>query len=478
MFKYIWQTPIGLMSITIGIIGTGLSGSLCAINLLKNSQSPIKILLFEKDAKRFARGVAYSNDFTYQPLNVVADAMSLFEDKPLHFYHWTLERKNEYSLPEDFNPKSFISRKIFGDYLTDTLEQTIQDHAQHSVTVVYDEVCSVSQSTHQYKVFTTHEGMHHCNKIILALGNFPPANFQLANNDFLDNEYYEANPWRVGLVDDIKAEEDILFVGSGLTMVDLLINLKQKNHKGKIFVVSRKGLLPNLHKPYNTNIISWSDEELYSGLHNLFVSLRKKIKEKNNEGIDWRNIIDSLRLYTPSIWKSFSHEEKNIFFRRLRSYWEIHRHRVPQESMRLIQHYFDKEELKLFAAKLEEIHVEENSFFVSFINNKLKIKQAISVNRIINCTGPESNYKNLSNSIIAEMLEKNYLSLDNNNYSLLCNSNGAALTKDEKINEHLYLIGPIRKTTEWESTALREIRSQSILLANALLDSIKVSIPR
>src|SRR5688572_1156834 len=115
----------------VAIVGAGLSGSLTVINLLRTSTKPLRIVMFEKEPRRIGRGVAYSNAFDYQPLNVTVEGMTLYADKPLHFYDWLKANKSSV-LPNDFSPLSFVSRRWFGSYLSYELEQTLASHPQHA----------------------------------------------------------------------------------------------------------------------------------------------------------------------------------------------------------------------------------------------------------------------------------------------------------------------------------------------------------
>ena len=42
-------------------------------------------------------------------------------------------------------------------------------------------------------------------------------------------------------------------------------------------------------------------------------------------------MIDSLRPVTQEIWQSFPMEERKRLLRHVRSYWEVHRHRIAPE---------------------------------------------------------------------------------------------------------------------------------------------------
>src|SRR3546814_7394408 len=78
----------------IAVIGSGFSGSLLAIHLLRRAGLWDRIYLIERNAQ-FGRGLAYSTGNPSHLLNVRASNMSAFADAPEHFLDWLL------ALPED-----------------------------------------------------------------------------------------------------------------------------------------------------------------------------------------------------------------------------------------------------------------------------------------------------------------------------------------------------------------------------------------
>ena len=55
------------------------------------------------------------------------------------------------------------------------------------------------------------------------------------------------NPWDEKALANLDPNADMLVLGTGLTMVDTVISLLDRGHKGRIVAVSRRGLLPRLH---------------------------------------------------------------------------------------------------------------------------------------------------------------------------------------------------------------------------------------
>jgi len=108
----------------ITIIGGGASGTLLAINLMRHaSNKPLEINLVEKK-ERLGRGVAYSTVRDFHLLNVPAARMGAFPDDIEHFHCWLTEKNY------GFAPSDFVPRKIYGEYLSELFEKTLEIRTQ------------------------------------------------------------------------------------------------------------------------------------------------------------------------------------------------------------------------------------------------------------------------------------------------------------------------------------------------------------
>jgi uncharacterized NAD(P)/FAD-binding protein YdhS len=75
-------------------------------------------------------------------------------------------------------------------------------------------------------------------RVVLATGNLLPGRSKGA---------YFSNPWDEAATRGLAPEDEVLILGSGLTMVDTIVSLLDRGHSGRIHAVSRRGLLPRLH---------------------------------------------------------------------------------------------------------------------------------------------------------------------------------------------------------------------------------------
>lgn len=229
----------------ITIIGGGATGTLLAVNLINGAgetNQRLEINLIEREKTR-GRGVAYSATEDFHLLNVPAAKMGAFPDDVEHFHRWLGE--NGYN----FAANDFVPRRIYGEYLHDLLRQTVEDKPSNvSFNVFDDEAVDVSPTEDGAEIFLKSGARILSDKAILAFGNFAPPHPRSENMDFVRREKYFQNPWNSKLFERLKPTDDVFIIGTGLTTTDAILSLHYKNHAGKIFAFSTRGLLPAVHR--------------------------------------------------------------------------------------------------------------------------------------------------------------------------------------------------------------------------------------
>lgn len=440
------------------IIGGGLSGSLLAMQLAR-SPGGSEVVLIEKNPEFLGRGVAYQYDFTHQPLNVVAGGMSLFPDKPLDFVRWLEANHFRYNhLIDQVSPEAFIPRKIFGDYVLENLEK-IQQEVSERLQIRIDEAISIMDFGKRKTVVFASGNALHADHVILALGNFPPADLFATHNPVQNDPRYFASPWSDRVYSDIKGDEDILLVGSGLTAVDIVLGLIVRKFRGKVTMLSRRGVFPLPHD-LTHQAISITVPENYSPRKML---LWVRYLMRKNPEVPWSVIIDGLRPYTQKIWLQWIVSDKQYFLKKIRPYWEIARHRIPSASSERLNNMMEKGQLVLIKGTIEEASVSSNGIEILYRSESGLNSQVFQ--KVINCTGPESNYRKVRFPIIVDLIARGKVKIDELGLGIKCTPEGSIINDQGEVEQGIWCIGPMRKAVLWETTALRELREQSSALA-------------
>lgn len=393
----------------IGIVGGGASGALVAAHLVRSGLPKKAISIFDRSGL-VGSGAAYGASTENYLLNVPAGKMSAFPGEPSHFSDWLVQRG--FGIAAEVSAK-FVARQWYGQYL----RELIQD-----VSAISEEVSLVEFQSGQFKV-----GDRDFDHLVLALGNaeptLPP---QFAR--FKDHPGFRNSTWR-NLPADIRSEDRVLIIGTGLTMLDALCELSARGFRGQVTAVSRHGFLPQPHQP--------TTPMPYTGTTTLRAILKYVRKAE-----DWRAAVDGLRPTSQAIWKQFSVREKQQFLRQLRPYWEVHRHRAPAQSDQLAQDWIRSGQLSIQIAA--HFDADPSSF-----------------DWVFNATGPNQRLASRAIPVIESLVSRGLARYDELGLGL----------DPFSLNPGLHAIGTLTLGTLWECTAVPDIRNQAAAIAAQILQA-------
>ena len=451
---------------TICIIGGGFSGSATAMRLLE--KDPEARIVLVNGGQPLIRGIAYSTTGEEHLLNVPAGRMGILASAPAHFTDW-LRSKPEYShLIADNLAQSFLPRMVYGVYLQ---EQLNQYSGHKNLEIIASKAISVSVHTGRYVVRLENTQAVTADHLVLALGNFLPATPKIANSAVFDNTHYFRNPWNNDYLKDIRNNETVLLIGTGLTMVDCVLSLKKINFKGKIIAVSPRGYIPASH----TNAAPYPDfsEELKDkSLREIFKIVRQHLEVAYENDLAWQAVIDSIRPYAQQIWLSLDKKGKQQFTSHLRHIWGVARHRLPEAIFAQIMDAVNSGQLEIIGGRVQNIEEEHTGFRVSIRPRKSHEQQTLQVTRIVNCTGPQINYAEIGDPFVKSLIENNIIRPDGLKMGIAATPAGQVLGADEKPVKNVYAIGSLLRGVLWETTAVPEIRVQAENVARQICESI------
>src|SRR5204862_5086467 len=82
---------------------------------------------------------------------------------------------------------------------------------------------------------------------LLAIGNYPPSDPPVMDMSFYESARYARDPWSAEAL-NVARDDAVLLAGTGLTMLDIAIALRDNGHRGPIYALSRRGILPQPHR--------------------------------------------------------------------------------------------------------------------------------------------------------------------------------------------------------------------------------------
>jgi uncharacterized NAD(P)/FAD-binding protein YdhS len=451
---------------TVAIIGGGFSGSMLAVELLRQSERNYSVVLIERRPVP-GRGVAYGTQFEGHLLNVRAKNMSAYADVPDHFVRWAQRHYCSSVKPDDLLP-----RPVYGQYLSSQLREAIS-LGRGAFRCMHGEAVSLTQMGERYEIRLANGQILVADKVVLALGNFPPADLEIAGKTST-SACYIANPWSSNALAGVAEDQSVLLIGSGLTSVDVAVELRARGFEGTIHMLSRRGLLPKSH-----NAIPFSPFRIDNAPHTvrgLLRMIRAQVKAAEARGSNWRGVIDSLRPVTQKIWLSLPLAERRRFLRHLRPYWDVHRHRIAERVADQLTLQLRSGQIQIHAGRITEYREIAGGVDITYRERKNSIMAKLRVDRVVNCTGPEGDFRRVNSPLLVDLMKKNLARADEISLGLDIADDGAVLDAEGVPSDFLYALGPLRKGKLWESIAVPELRVQVAELANQLAHSLRETI--
>ena len=135
--------------------------------------------------------------------------------------------------------------------------------------------------------------------------------------------------------------KSMALIGSGLTMIDVLVSVRRDGFQGKATVISPRGQFPRPHaaKGVVPHEIGLPRSKRLTGL-TAAVAIACAAAEAH--GTPWQAIINGLRPSLQDIWRGLPVEEQSRFLRHVRPLWDAHRHRLPLEVHGRLQAEFNE----------------------------------------------------------------------------------------------------------------------------------------
>ncbi|WP_088348232.1 MULTISPECIES: FAD/NAD(P)-binding protein [Rhodomicrobium] len=457
---------------TIAVIGGGMSGLICAIHLLlKSSGGGPRVFLIEQGTA-FGVGAAYSTHNVDHLLNTRAANMSPFPDRPGHFLEW-LRMRPEITAASG---ASFVSRRLYGDYLQSLLrDAACGPDAAGRFYLVPDEAVRLEREGGGFKLHLRVGKVLPVDAVVLATGNPPPHRPNIRAEAFFDSARYIDDPWDPAAFDAVEPGDAILMLGTGLTMIDVVLTLKARGHAGPLTALSRRGLLPRRHV-LQSQAAQLATPALPPHLSGALASVRRAIREAAGKGAGWQDVMDTLRPVTSAYWRDLPLSAKRRFLRHLRPWWGAHRHRLaPQVADRLEALIRDRS-LAVRRGRLIEINLDERSggppVSAAWETPRGKRLHGMKVHHVVNCTGPGGDPTLSRSELLRGLIASGLARPDHLRLGLDVDAGGRLIARDGAVADTLFALGPPTRGMFWESTAVPDIRDYAEAVAASALQTL------
>jgi uncharacterized NAD(P)/FAD-binding protein YdhS len=450
---------------TVAIVGAGASGTLLAAQLLRAGDA--RVVLIER-GERVGRGVAYGTGFDGHLLNVPAASMSGLPDDPEHLLRFA--RANHDPATE---PTTFLPRRVFGAYLESLLRES--ERVAHPGALLVrrkGEVVDIAAGSgpRPWLLEFADGTRAHADRVVLALGNLPPRDPALAAGAWPeDPARYVRDPWCDGAL-AARAAGPVLLVGTGLTMVDVALQLHAQDPGQQIVGLSRGGLFPHAHRvggaaPSQGVPVPDPTPRLPALLR--FVRSAAVVAEVG--GGDWRDAVNALRPVTAQLWAALPHDEQRRFLDRLARFWEIHRHRLAPHVAAAVDELRGSGQLTFASGRIRAVSAVPDGLEVVVQERGSSHTRVLHVASAINCTGSSGDVRNGGSRLLTALCDAGTVRPHPLGLGLDTAGDGAVRDARGRESDTLFTIGPLRRGELWESTAVPEIRTQAHALAHLLV---------
>lgn len=440
----------------VAIIGGGFSGAALCWQLLALGDAIPRIVLIDKSG-RFGPGLAYGAAHRSHLLNVRAGNMSIDPVRPNDFVEWL--RANGH---DDADADTFAQRVVFGEYVETRLADAMRAGGADQLTLVREEAIACRPQERGAAVQLASGAVIEADAVVLALGNAPPkapAPFDVFGAEVID-------PWDRTALAQVAAGDDVLLLGSGLTMIDAAMMLASGPRTGKLYVTSRRGLTPRPHG--ERRAVCGAPPELPHRMSDALAHVRREAEAAEANGGSWRNVVETLRQNAHTLWPSLPLDAQRRFLRHLRPWWDVHRHRTPGHVAAWLSALGADGAMHVIAGRVGDVARKADGFTISYTPRGRAEQRQFGVKRIVNCTGACADVRAIEAALVKQMLSEgvarshpNGLGFDVDEHGHVRGANGVARAT-------ILALGPLTQGAHWESTSVPDIRARATALISEI----------
>jgi uncharacterized NAD(P)/FAD-binding protein YdhS len=445
---------------TIAIVGGGFSGTAVAYHLAR-AKARASLIVFEPRA-RIGGGLAYGCDDAVYRVNVPATRMSLLPNDDTHFARWLASSGVIAQDPDALSgDDAFPRRQDFGRYVDQALGPFL---AEGSVRHLRDAVVSVRRVSDAWLVRTTTGRETFADLIIIATTHPAPA-LPVELRGLGDDPRLIADPLADGALNRISDRERVLVVGSGLTAADIVAKLDARGHRGRIVMISRRGLRslghPSRSLPPEGDFIGAPARSATELLRNVRGAVRRATTARRT----WHPVFDALRAQGEGIWQALTPDARDRIVRHLRPFWDIHRFRIAPQIDAVLGRKLADGSLELRKARLGAAKADAAGVSIELRDVRRNATTRERFDTIVVATGPAHRDILRLQPYLRELADDGYVASDAMGLGLHTSRNGRAIGVSRRPEPTLFIAGPLARGTFGELMGLPQVSNYALFIA-------------
>jgi uncharacterized NAD(P)/FAD-binding protein YdhS len=165
------------------------------------------------------------------------------------------------------------------------------------------------------------------------------------------------------------------------------------------------------------------------------------------------------------LWQRLATHERKRFLRHVHSYWDVHRHRLPERTWSALNEPRRNGRLHVHAGRILGLDSASRQLRVTWRARGASTVATLLVDRVVNCTGPHYNARHTRDRLLRSLIVQGMAVSDSLGLGIATDEHGALVGVDGRVASNLYYIGPMLRPRYWETTAVQELRTHAERLA-------------
>ena len=456
---------------SVVIVGGGFAGALTAIKLLDKTEVPLSITILEP-REELGRGVAYSTTEAVHLVNGPASTFSLHPEEPDHLVRWLAGNASQYGWtpPADI-AGSFPPRYIFGTYVRDELNRAITGaRAGSTFRHVKASATGLVSAPHKVRITTSAGQSLEADEVVLALGVFqPPLNPR--ETSVADHPAFVASPWDAAALDRVVNADEILLIGSSLSMVDAVASMEARGFRGRYQAISRRGQLIESRRNAALERDFLAEGPLPTTARALLSIVKAERRALAAAAKDWQALPLAIRPYILPLWQKADDAERLRFARHLRAFWDVTAHRAAPESYRAVTDAIAEGRFRHQPARLFGLKPAGDLIAATLKTRSGTHRQ--SFGGIIDCRGHQlHDWRRIADPFVRSLVESGEVRPHSTGFGIDATPEGDVISEEGRVHRNISAIGHPLRGVAWESSSITEQRAQAIALADRILSKL------
>lgn len=336
------------------------------------------------------------------------------------------------------NAASFVSRSTHGAYLAYLLAPWQSGAEAARLSCIRQTCLRIDDLGSRLSVHLDDGRRVLAHQVILATGHVLPEP---------DREGILSGAWEP--LTDLDPDGRVIIIGTGLSMVDQVLSLMNRGHRGEILALSRRGLRPREHAPVRPLEIPVDGLPLGARASLLLRWARALADQASRQGGGWRDAVDGIRLHVGRLWAYLPVEERARFLRHAAPWWDLHRHRMPPESARGIAGALGSGQLRLVRGRFASARRRSDGHLVAAVAAGATGPCELLSCRIIDCRGIPRDPLQHASPLLDDLMARGHGRMDPMPIGLDVSPDCAVIDRDGMPSARLHAIGPASRVAFW-----------------------------